>query len=419
MSVFSSILQVLLQIPESYVTIKSFSAEELNDGRNEIVVNVASRRKTGDCPNCGKRTKKTKGKKNHMLILKHMVLSTGDEVCLGLCRRRFRCCSCDISFMEKMPVETGKSYTKLFASTVLKELGRKSILTISEEMYCSQDLIQGIANTVNHEEFNRRGIEYLSSLNEIQLIVDGHSFREHEMVSIIIEHNTGKLVALLSGEKTESFREWAESLPEDIRAKITCIGSDMKTVASRAFEIVTGRKIPQSIDPFHVIQRANKMVDVAIDIHNHLKNLEKKRGRPTKEAKRMRGKKDISNKKIFMIGAEKLQGSWKEKINGLLKKSEFVTESWLLKEQLRESFKEKDEDLFLKTMNECLESEHFSIQDMGKTLRRHKGGILSYLKTGITTAKCEAMNVKAKLIKRIGRGFRSEENYLNRLALVL
>lgn len=46
-------------------------------------------------------------------------------------------------------------------------------------------------------------------------------------------------------------------------------------------------------------------------------------------------------------------------------------------------------------------------------------GILNYITTGITTAKCEAMNVTAKKIKRVARGFRSEKNYLNRLALAL
>ena len=86
MSVFCTILQLLLRIPVSSVRIKSFSIKKLKGNRNQFILDVVCRRKTGDCPNCKKRTKKLKDRKNHMLILKHMVLSTGDELCIGFCR---------------------------------------------------------------------------------------------------------------------------------------------------------------------------------------------------------------------------------------------------------------------------------------------------------------------------------------------
>lgn len=101
----------------------------------------------------------------------------------------------------------------------------------------------------------------------------------------------------------------------------------MKTVASKAFEIVTGRKVNQSIDPFHVIQRVNKTAEIAIEIHNHLKHTKKKRGRPTKQSQKDKGKKDIPQKRIFLIRSEKLRGKCKSLINDLLAKSNMVTES--------------------------------------------------------------------------------------------
>lgn len=149
-----------------------------------------------------------------------MVLPAGDEIHLALHRHRFRCCDCNIAFMEHCNLETGKSYTQLFEGIILNQLARKSVLTISEKRHCSQDLIQSIADTIDHEEFNRRGIQYLSALDEIHLVVDGHSFRKHKMVSMVIEHGTGKLVALLSGEKIESFKELIRSLPEGVGLKL-------------------------------------------------------------------------------------------------------------------------------------------------------------------------------------------------------
>lgn len=87
--------------------------------------------------------------------------------------------------------------------------------------------IYEILQTIDVGKINETGMKILASLDEIYLGVDEHSFSGKDMILVITELKSKKLIAVLDGITKEKLESWIWSIPLDIQKKIVGYSTDM------------------------------------------------------------------------------------------------------------------------------------------------------------------------------------------------
>ena len=227
------------------------------------ILTVKGKNKTCECPKCGKKTSKRNGQHEVTLVplWKHLLLSDGNMVELELIKRHFRCPKCNIGFMEKFEFEAEKwERTKSFDDYVKFSWWHMSGSQIARNTQCSAWLVHDILNDIDPDALNKRGIEIMEDLDEIYLWIDEHSFRGRDMVLVITDIKAKKVLAVLEKITNEYLTNWFNSLSDEIKDKIQGISTDM----NKGYKNVAEAKVPWivwTVDKYHLVQEANKMVD--------------------------------------------------------------------------------------------------------------------------------------------------------------
>jgi transposase len=424
----NTIQQFLLGIPEKEIKILS---HWITEEKHAEILNLKIRRtgKTAVCPFCSKRT--SKRKELGVIVkrrVKHTFTTHGKEVLLYLEKRRFR--HCDKSFYETYSFEGNGWHTLAFENYILSEWRHLSVLELSRRTGVSDFKLWKIIKSIDTEKLAKIGIDYLESLEEIHLGLDGHSFRGRDMVYVITEVKTHKVIAILEKETNDCIRDWLNSLPPGVLKKIKSFVIDMKIGIKYTIQQTIGGNVIEVVDHYHVVQEANKVVDEVRRLGNWLRREVKREMRTILS----RAKKDerkvlehilkngeiqsyveIKQRLIFLKAAERLTPKQQEFISTLLKRCKYLREAWLNKELLRESLQNKDEELLRKVREDCLASDQYRIRQFGRTLKRWFQAILNFFKLNITNAFTEGKNNKAKVFKRIAYGYRNKDSYIRRL----
>jgi transposase len=97
-------------------------------------------------------------------------------------------------------------------------------------------------------------------LDEIWLWIDEHSFKWRDMILVITDIKAKKVLWILDDIRKATLQKWYDELPDVIKAKMKGITSDMaqwyqNAILEKKPELLT------SIDKYHLVQEANRMVD--------------------------------------------------------------------------------------------------------------------------------------------------------------
>ena len=227
------------------------------------ILTVKWKYKTCECPLCMKKTSKRDWLHEVTMkpLWKHLLLSDGNMMELKLIRRAFRCPECKISFMERFEFEAEKwERTKAFDDYVKFSRWHMSGSQIARNTQCSAWLIHDILKDIDENELNKRWIEIMRELDEIYLWIDEHSFKGRDMVLVITDIKAKKVLAILEEITNEALSNWFKSLDSKIKEKIKWISTDMnkwyKNIAEQKIEWIVG-----TVDKYHLVQEANKMVN--------------------------------------------------------------------------------------------------------------------------------------------------------------
>lgn len=423
-----SIYGKVLSLPLGEVQLKDCQifAEE---GRTVFEVTVKKRRKTGNCPRCGKRTKKLHEQKIYEKKgVKHLFTSDGKEIRLKLLKRQYRCCG--DTFFERFSFEAGGWYTKTFEQYILQEWKHLSVLELSRRTGVSDHALWRMINGIDVHQMAQEGMQYLDTLEEIHLGLDGHSFRGHDMVMMVTEVKTRKVVAILEAETNACVRLWLNQLPPRVLMKIRSFVIDMKAGVKYTIKKTIGGNVIEVVDHYHVVQEANKMVDEVRRLGNWLRRevkrelmmiVKKSKGKEKNVLKKILHEGEISSyveikrRRIFLKAEERLSPHEQELLNMLLRRCRYLREAWLEKELLRESLQKKDPELLRKVLEDCLKSTQYRIRQFGRTIRRWYQAICNFFTLNITNAFTEGINNKAKVFKRIAFGYRNKQSYIRKL----
>jgi len=365
----------------------------------EIFLYVIPRRKTADCPFCGRRTKYVH-QNRYPQIIKHYRIGRR-QTFLVLFKRRFFCKRCNKVFTEEVyGLEKWQRKTQGLDEEIIELLKESSFLGVKRRLGINyQSQVKLLKQVMKPFEGNwEREIDYPGKFS---LGIDEHSFSGHDMVLTITNLTFPRLVSILPDDRQSTLVQFIHNIPKKVKEKINACCIDMS--ASYAGSIKRSlSSIPIVIDHFHIIQDANKRIDEERRILQNVFGFEIPR-------------------KIFIKNKERLKDGELKKMNFWFKKLADLQTYWQTKETLRDIYKAKSKQeaetkltVLLKTMWEAHDR---GLTQWANTLYHWKNQILNFFDYRITNAYTEGIHTKCKLIKRIGFGFRNKEVYIRKVAL--
>ncbi|WP_417335908.1 ISL3 family transposase [Halobacteriovorax marinus] len=355
------------------------------------------------CPKCA-----TKSTKVHDQVYVHIkdVPIRDKTVYLRIRKRRFRCPNCNAVFREPVPgIRKGFRSTQRFRSHIRWCASNFTDLKrVTEKLRCSSWLVykafyEQLALDVKKLDYSRPKT----------IGIDEHSFvrntKTHfkEFATVFVDFNNNRIREVTLGR---SFDDLINSRAVDIqgRENVKNVVIDM----SSTYKKFVAKQFPNALitsDKFHVVKLFNHAVNkIRIEIMKH-PVFEKSKTSPMR--------------RLYLTRDDRLnfsQRSIVRHINGLFPELE---EIYKFKERMLSIYNirgfKRARKAFTKLTDEMALSGRKAVQSLRKTLVKWQVEILNYFKSGITNAKTEGYNRKAKLIQRKAYGYRNFENYRLRL----
>jgi len=408
-----------------------------------MVFQIQGKGKYATCPNCWQKTKKKQDLqlRTWTTPLKHIRLSDKREIQILPTRRYFRC-NCWCSFLERFDFEAESwLHTKAFEDYVIFARWHMSWLQIARNTSCSGKKIHKILWKIDPYMLNKRWIEHMKSMDSIYIWIDEHSFSWRDMVLVICDIRHWLPIAILEDNKLETLRKWLDWLPSDIKFKMRWVSTDMnKTYLSTVKKVFPN--IISTIDKYHLVQEANRMVDDIRQLNKRLLKMnfvkaddivkswkvpkkftkdftkeerEKLSESNTKQMKKYKDKIETLNPKYFTENELKTQTgktidfkeitldfflNWKSNYKLLFMKREkslswiqrlrlrqilrefdfhwYIWEAWQIKEDFIDALDNKDFEEIERIRKQALLSEHYRVKWFWKTLTRWKTELYNY-----------------------------------------
>jgi transposase len=223
-----------------------------------------------------------------------------------------------------------------------------------------------------------------------------------------------QIIDILPTRKYVDVAAWIDAQPPAWKERIRFGALDMSNVYAAVYT-VTLPKASQVIDPFHLVQLANRALDgVRRRVQNEQTGHRGRRDDPLYRARRM-----------LLRGEERLDEKAAERLASLLALGDPGAEvaiAYRMKERLRDFYATSDaaeaqamlEELVTHCVKRTMPPE---IQKLGKTIRTWFDKIVNFHLARVSNGPTESLNNLIKRIKRIGFGFRNFKNYRIRALL--
>ncbi len=276
----------LLQLPLNKIKIVK---EDLSNEK-EWILTLQIRRKSKycKCPYCNKKTKYLYDNSIYIHKWVRHLINFKYQVFLDVEKRRFYCPTCNRDVHEqyefipyklkdqkddKGSIELkrvrSKSHTNLFEEFVLYEWATSSVAEIARRWKVGKDKLWSIIWDLDFDKLKRRWTKYMEEYWwDLYLWIDEHSFSWRDMVLVIIEHSTKRVVAVLPTVKKADLKAWLESLPDDVVRRIKWITTDMTNNYQNTVLETLWLQIVEVVDKYHIVQLANKVLDKVRQLSN-------------------------------------------------------------------------------------------------------------------------------------------------------
>lgn len=266
-------------------------------------------------------------------------------------------------------------------------------------------------------------VDRLAGLRRIG--IDEISYKKgHKYLTVVVDHDTGRLVWAAPGRDIATLRRFFDALGEHRSHEITHVSAD----AADWIANVVADRCPNAVrcaDPFHVVRWATEALD---EVRRQAWNAAKGRvrGTGTVDARR-RGAQASGDARMLMRSRWAL---WKNpdnltphqaaKLAWIAKTNPTLHRAYLLKEGLRYVFIVKGHagrqalDRWLSWAQRCRIA---AFVELGRKIRRHRTAIHAALDHGLSQGLIESVNTKIRLLHRIAFGFHAPEG-LTALAML-
>jgi transposase len=240
----------------------------------------------------------------------------------------------------------------------------------------------------------------------VRIGIDEISYkRGHRYLTIVVCHDTGRLVWAGVGKEKKTLEGFFDALGEERCGKIRLVSADgaewiAAVVAARA------KNATVCIDAFHVCQWASAALD---EVRREVWNDARRNG--------MRGYAAELKGCRFALwkNPEDLTARQEAKLAWVAKENSRLYRAYLLKEQLRLAIRRKG--VFALTMlDEWLEwasrSRIPAFVELGRKVRRNIKGIEAAMLNNLSNALIESTNTKLRVLHRMAFGFKEPEHLI-------
>ena len=229
--------------------------------------------------------------------------------------------------------------------------------------------------------------------------------RGHRYLTVVVDHDSGRLVWAAVGRDKATLRGFFDLLGEERCAKIAVVSADG---AEWIADVVRQRCLAATlcIDSFHVVQWATAALD---EVRREVWNAAR-RGGMTDHARELKGARFALWK-----NPEDLTCRQRGKLAQIAKTNAPLYRAYLLKEQLRLAIRRKG------VVSLSMLDEWFSwaarcripaFVELGRKIRRHLPGIEAAMLHKVSNALVESTNTKLRVIHRMAFGFRQPEHLI-------
>ena len=369
----------------------------VEEGQQEMVVEVQYRAVSVPCPHCRKRTSKVhsvsrQNKRDQGLWNK--------VVYLVLHKRRFRCLGCRKVFSEPDTVfgvrrRSSQRFRQHLGDTAMHQTIRH---TAHKEMVgeglvrrCLTEETSRLLGAVSYQSSRVLGVDEFS-------IKKGHIY---DTAIMDIEHK--QVLGVVSGRGQKNLEEFLDRLPA--REAIEAVVMDMHEPFRQAVDFcLPGAKVVA--DKFHVVTHVNQALDQV---------------RTGLQAKGDKKKLLFRRRYLLLKAAERLTKEDKERLERLFSYYPELAVAWALKESFRRWYRsdtrEEAEAGLAKWEESVREHGPASFHKLFSMLRDWREEILNYFDHRYTNGFVEGKNNRIKVIKRLAYGYRNRENFRQRIML--
>lgn len=318
--------------------------------------------------------------------------------------RRVDCPRCGVC-VEMVPwAETGSWFTRDFEQTAayLAQHAAKSVVV--EMMRIAWTTVGAIIQRVVDRLGPQDRLEGLTDIG-----VDELSYRKHhEYVTVVIDHRRQRIVWAAKGKSADTLRGFFEALGAERSAKLQSVTIDM----SAAYIKAVSDAAPQArivFDKFHVQRLAHDALD-------QVRRAEvRKVAEPAQRAAIKHSRFALQKNTWNLTDVEHRKVAEVQRTNRRLYRG------YLLKETLAEILRGTDPAVAQTKLTEwtswASRSQLVPFVRVASTIRKHLAGIVAYVATGLTNARTEGLNGKARTITRRSYGLHSAASLIAMLFL--
>jgi transposase len=312
---------------------------------------------------------------------------------------RIDCAGCGKVRTEQVPwARPGARHTRDFEDVLVWLAQRMDKSGVARLLRCSWEAVDRIVKRVVVEHVDDARLDGLYRIG-----VDEISYkRGHKYLTVVADHDTGRVVWVGQQRSREAFEEFFEILGDRRAGQLQAVTMD----ASKAYVNATRERAPQAaicLDPFHVIKWCNEALYAVFRANTP--DLPPETGyKPSRRHWRRA-------RYAVMVGAEKLDTQQRDFINQLRRHRYRLFRAWQLKEQLRDLYrlnKPKAAAAYLKRWTtSALRSRIPAFINLARRLRSHFDLIVAAVHLGLSNSRLEGINTKIRVIQRRGYGFRN------------
>jgi transposase len=293
----------------------------------------------------------------------------------------------------------GAGHTRAFDDLVAWQVRHMSKAAVAELLQITWRTVGAIVTRVVADADQAAG-DRLAGITRIG--IDEVSYkRGHRYLSVVVDHDTGRLLWVADGRDKKTLAAFFDLLGEDRCRQIALVSADgADTIADLVALRCPNAKL--CMDPFHVVVWVQHALDlVRRQVWNTLRRADGKSAQARAVAHSRfalwRNPEDLTDR-------QKTKLAWIEQTNTPL------YQAYLLKEQLRQVFAPGGAeritrlDLWLDT---AADSGLDPFVDLARRMRRYRDDIANALTHQLSNARVEALNTKIRLLTRIAFGFKS------------
>ena len=375
---------------------------DFDEDAGSVVAHVRPRRsKKRRCGVCGKRAPgydQGEGRRNWR------ALDVGVLLChLQADAPRVNCAEHGPTVAQVPWARHGAGHTRDFDDQVAWLVTHTAKSTVSELMRVAWRTVGSIITRVVADA--RAAHDPFDGLRRIG--IDEISYRRgHKYLTVVVDHDTGRLVWAEVGRDKVTLEKFFDLLGEERSALVKLVSAD----AAEWIATVVAERCPNATlcaDAFHMVAWATKALD---EVRKEIWRIARTMGAPTLVA-RIKG-----CRYALLKNPENLTGRQQAGLARVAQVNKTLYRAYLLKEQFRLVFQLRGTEAIRALDNWSSWARRCRIPafvELHYRIQRHRESIVATLTNdGLSNALVESTNTKLRLLTRVAYGFKSTDNLI-------